>query len=83
MGDGDSPEGVEPERTEVVYVTPDSAQWARLSVPFGLVSPPMIDLHQLLRGPVRFYHADSYKLPVPPDARREPGDTPSEQDKSD
>ena len=65
-----------PERTEVIYVTADSSQWLRLDVPFGLISPPTfelpktIDLLKPLVGPVTFYDAECFQLPVPPAARQ-------------
>jgi hypothetical protein len=58
-----------PARAEVVYVTGDSSAWLRLSVPSGLISPPTIELHRPLSGPVTFYDAESFRLPVPAEAR--------------
>jgi hypothetical protein len=61
----------EPERSRVVYVTPDSSQWLVLDIPFGLVAPPTISVHRPpLYGPVEFYHASAYNLPVPAGAER-------------
>jgi hypothetical protein len=60
----------EPERTNRIYVTTDSSQWIRLSVPFGLIAPPTIELHKPLEGPVTFYDSDGYNLKVPTEAKR-------------
>lgn|GEM_PF-3564185 len=59
-----------PERTAAVYVTSDSSAWARLDVPFGLVTPPVIELYKPMAGPVLFYHASAYRLAVPEEASR-------------
>jgi ribosomal protein L37E len=55
------------ERTEVFYVTSDSSLWLRVNVPHGLITPPTIELHKPMAGPVVFYHASSYKLRLPAD----------------
>jgi hypothetical protein len=60
----------DPERTNRIYVTADSSQWARLSVPFGLIAPPTIELHKPLSGTIMFYDSDGYNLPVPTEARK-------------
>ena len=62
----------EPERGEIVYVTADSAQWLRIEVPSGLFTPPTIDLHKPMSGPVTFYYAECFKLPVPAEAGKSP-----------
>ena len=64
----------EPERGRTVYVTSDGSQWLAIEYPFGLITPPTIELpetislHRPLVGPVIFYHASAYKLPIPPEA---------------
>jgi hypothetical protein len=58
----------EPERGRTVYVTSDGSQWLAIEYPFGLVTPPTIELHRPLQGAVAFYHASAYKLPIPPEA---------------
>ena len=60
----------DPERTNRIYVTADSSQWVRLSVPFGLIAPPTIELHKPLEGPVTFYDAEGYNLKIPIASRR-------------
>jgi hypothetical protein len=56
----------EPERGEWVYVTTETPpRVMRVDLPFGLIAPPTIDLHQPTVGPVTFYHASSYGLRVP------------------
>lgn len=58
-------------RTRVVYVTNETpARWLLIDVPMGLITPPTIELHKPLAGPVVLYHADSYSLPVPDEARQ-------------
>jgi hypothetical protein len=56
-------------RSKIVYCTMDSSQWLILTPPAGLVSPPVIALHQPSAGPVEFYHASAYNIPVPDDAK--------------
>jgi hypothetical protein len=56
-------------RSKVVYCTMDSSQWAILEPPAGMISPPVISLQQPFVGPVEFYHASAYNLPVPDDAK--------------
>lgn len=58
----------ERERNRVIYVTSDGSDWLAVDVPFGLIPPPTIQLHRPLAGPVEFYHADSYRLPIPDEA---------------
>jgi hypothetical protein len=59
----------QPERNKIVYVTSDSLQWMILDAQEGLISPPMIELHRPLVGPVTFYYADCYdQLHIPPEA---------------
>lgn len=58
----------DPERNETTYVT-KAGQVLYLNVPHGLVPPPMIDLHQPLAGPVTFFLAEAYRLPVPKQER--------------
>jgi hypothetical protein len=55
----------DPERNQIVYVTANSEQWVIINIPFGLISPPTIDLHLPQVGSVTFYHASGHKLPVP------------------
>jgi hypothetical protein len=61
------------ERNQAVYVVPGQEPdlWLRIDFPFGMISPPTITLHRPLVGPVEFYHADSYRLPIPEEAGRE------------
>jgi hypothetical protein len=63
----------EPERQKIVYVTADSSQWMVLDKQIGLISPPTIELHRPLVGPVTFYYAECYQLPIPPEAEAEVG----------
>jgi hypothetical protein len=56
------------ERNRQVYVTADGSAWLALDFPFGLVAPPEVALHRPLVGPARFFHASSFRLPVPPEA---------------
>jgi hypothetical protein len=58
----------DPERNRAVYVTADSGRWLAIDFPFGLITPPSIELHQPMAGPVTFYLAESYRLPIPPEA---------------
>jgi hypothetical protein len=60
------------ERGTWIYVTSDSQLWLKVDLPFGLIAPPTIDLHRPMVGLVKFYHADSYQLPVPAEARSQP-----------
>jgi hypothetical protein len=55
----------DPERNKVVYVTADSSKWAILDIPFGMIMPPMIDLHVPQVGTETFYCAEMYQLKVP------------------
>jgi hypothetical protein len=61
----------DPERNRIVYVTADSSKWVAINVPFGLISPPTIELYRPLAGPVMFYHADGHQLRIPPEASKE------------
>jgi hypothetical protein len=58
----------DPERNRIVYVTADSSQWIVIDVPFGLITPPTIELHRPLVGAVMFYHASGHRLRVPAEA---------------
>lgn len=59
----------EPARSRVVYVTNDgTGRWLVLDVPFGLVAPPTLEIHKPLEGPVEFFYAQCYGLPVPDEA---------------
>ena len=50
---------------EWVYVTNASPQQlVRVVTPRGLMMPPTLDLHRPPDGPVTFYLAESYRLPV-------------------
>jgi len=60
----------DPKRTEVIYVSADSSLYAKLSIPYGMISPPMIDIHQPEVGTFTFYHAICYNLPIPKDAKK-------------
>lgn len=60
----------DPERNVVIYVTADSSEWFRMDFPFGLITPPIIELHRPLAGAVRFYYAECYGLPVPEEVNR-------------
>jgi hypothetical protein len=53
------------ERNRVVYVTADQSDWLAIDVPFGLITPPTVELHRPLVGTVQFFYADSYRLAVP------------------
>lgn len=55
-------------RAEWVYATADGSQVLTVKVPFGLICPPTIDLHKPSVGPVTFFHADSYKIEIQPNA---------------
>ena len=61
----------DPERNRVVYVTQDSSKWAVLDVPFGMITPPIIEIHQPMVGTDKFYYADCYQLRIPPEAEAE------------
>ena len=61
---------VDPERNKIIYVTADSQQWVVINVPFGMITPPTIELHIPLQGPVTFYYASCYQLRVPDEASR-------------
>lgn len=61
------------ERIRIIYVTADSHRWIAVDTAHGLVTPPYIDLHQPHLGPVRFYDAESYRLPVPAAAKAASG----------
>jgi hypothetical protein len=56
-------------RSKIIYCTMDSSQWLILTPPEGLVPPPVISMHKPLAGPVEFYHAAAYNIPVPDDAK--------------
>lgn len=59
----------EPDRTRTVYVTQDgTGRWLIIDVPRGLIMPPTLSLHNPLVGPVEFFYAQCYKLPVPDEA---------------
>jgi hypothetical protein len=60
----------DPKRGRWVYVTPDSSRWLAIDLPFGLIAPPTITLHEPLAGPVEFYLAESHRLPIPPEAAK-------------
>jgi hypothetical protein len=59
----------DPDRGQWIYVTADSSQWLRVNLPSGLIAPPVITLHQPLEGPVKFFCADAYQLPIPEAAK--------------
>lgn len=59
----------DPKRSQVVYVTADGSQWMRVDVPFGLITPPTLTFHKPLAGPVEFFYAECYGLPIPQEAR--------------
>jgi hypothetical protein len=59
----------EPERNKIIYVTADLSSWAILDEPFGLISPPTIELHEPQVGTVTFYNASSYQLHIPAEAK--------------
>lgn len=44
-------------------------RWLNIQHPDGLVTPPVIELHEPMAGPVAFYYAECYGLPVPLEAR--------------
>jgi hypothetical protein len=58
----------DPIRNKTTYVTTDGKLALTLEWPFGLISPPVLELHAPLQGTVKFFHADSYQLDVPPEA---------------
>jgi hypothetical protein len=60
----------DPERNRIVYVTSDSSLWLAIDVPFGMITPPTIELHVPLKGSVTFYHSSGYQLRVPEEALR-------------
>jgi hypothetical protein len=60
----------EPERGRVIYVTADSSQWLVIEYPFGLITPPTIELHRPLQGAVIFYYAQCYGLAIPAEAQQ-------------
>ena len=51
-----------------VYVTREGGLWLSVRHPDGLIPPPTIELHKPMEGPVTFYFAECYGLPVPPEA---------------
>ncbi len=55
----------EPERVSVVYVTQNGKDWLKVSLPTGLVPPPSIELHKPLSGPVVFWYAECWGIPIP------------------
>jgi hypothetical protein len=61
----------EPERNRIVFVTSDSSLWLAIDVPFGMITPPTIELHVPLKGSVVFYNAESYQLRIPEEALHE------------
>ena len=62
---------MEPDRGHMVYVTQDgTGRWMTAGYPFGLIPPPTIELHKPLGGPVVFYAATMYGLPVPAEAQQ-------------
>lgn len=60
----------DPERNKIIYVTADSSYWMIIDVPFGMISPPTIELHRPHLGPITFQDAVGYQLPIPPEAKR-------------
>ncbi len=60
----------DPERNRVVYVTQDGTKWAVLDVPFGMITPPIIEIHQPTVATFKFYYADCYQLPIPREAEK-------------
>lgn len=58
-------------RTTVFVTNDGSDRWLAVQHPDGLVPPPIIELHEPLVGPVAFYFASCYHLPVPKGAPRE------------
>jgi len=58
------------ERNQVVYVTADSSGWLLIDFPFGLISPPTLELHQPLAGTVTFFWAELHRLKIPDEAKR-------------
>jgi len=59
----------EPARSRVVYVTNDgTGRWLVLDVPFGLITPPTLEIHKPMEGAVEFFYAQCYGLPVPAEA---------------
>jgi hypothetical protein len=62
---------MDPERNKIIYVTADSSQWVVINIPFGMITPPTIELHIPLKGGVTFYYADCYpSLHIPSEAKR-------------
>jgi hypothetical protein len=63
------------DRNSVIYVTnTNPAEWLRIDVPDGMITPPTITLHRPLVGPAEFYFADCYRLPIPAEARESQAD---------
>jgi hypothetical protein len=56
------------ERGRAIYVTQPAGEWVAIDLPFGLVPPPILELHKPMAGPVPFYHAEGYRLPIPKQA---------------
>jgi hypothetical protein len=53
-----------------VYVTQDGSDWLAIEYPVGLVAPPTLTLGRPLAGPVEFFYAECYRLPIPAEAKR-------------
>ena len=56
------------ERNRVVYVTADQTDLVVIDFPFGLISPPILELHRPMAGAVQFFYAECYRLPIPEEA---------------
>jgi hypothetical protein len=57
------------ERSSVIYVVPGTDQWISVNVEDGIVTPPTITFHRPLVGPVEFFYAEIYRLPIPKEAK--------------
>lgn len=56
------------ERKQWTYATADGRMSLTVDAAFGLIMPPTIAAHIPMRGPLEFYHAQSYGITVQPDA---------------
>lgn len=60
------------DQVTTTYVTKDGNLWMNVVHPPGLIPPPMFNLHRPFEGPVVFYFAQCYGIPIPPEATCEP-----------
>lgn len=57
----------DPVRSQVTFATRDGSQALVVDAPAGIILPPVIEAHVPLRGPLVFYYASAYKIPVEPE----------------